>query len=257
VTLLSLKTRRLALRLALLIGAFGVLGSLQTLAAQSGISVNLNGENGLNDVGTGIQIVVVMTLLTLAPTLILLMSSFLRVVIVLSFVRQALGTPTTPSNQIIAGLAFFVTLFIMSPVISEVYDTAYVPLQNEQITSAQALEIGSSTLKQFMLRQTRPNDIEFFLALSQQGPSRVGDLPLTTVVPAFILSELRTAFQMGVLIYIPFLVIDFVVASTLMSLGMMMMPPVMIALPFKLLLFVLVDGWYLILRSLVESFNYG
>ena len=231
--------------------------SVSTLGAQTGLSLELNGQDGLDDVGVGIQIVVLMTLLTLAPTLILLMSSFLRVVIVLGFVRQALGTPTTPSNQILLGLAFFVTLFIMAPVTNEIYESAYLPMEAEQITSKQALAAATATMKQFMLRQTRPSDLEFFLALSQQGPSRVGDLPLTTVVPAFILSELRTAFQMGVLIYIPFLVIDFLVASTLMSLGMMMMPPVMIALPFKLLLFVLVDGWYLILRSLVESFNYG
>ncbi len=250
-------------RIFIVFALFLFLGG-EALAQESGSAFNpsnlslqldLNGKDGLGDVGVGIQIVVLMTLLTLAPTLILLMTSFIRIVIVLGFVRQALGTQTTPSNQIIVGLSLFLTFFIMGPVWTNIYQDAVVPYTEETITSKEAFSISTGEIKAFMLRQTRIEDVEFFLALSKIGPTRVNDLPLTVVVPAFVLSELRTAFQMGVLIFIPFLVIDFVVASTLMSLGMMMMPPVMISLPFKLLLFVLVDGWYLILRSLVQSFS--
>jgi len=229
----------------------------QSAAGADGLSLNLelNGQNGVTDVGVGIQIVVLMTLLTLAPTILLLMTSFIRITIVLGFIRQALGTQQAPSNQILIGLSLFLTLFIMTPTWNRIYSEAVVPFNNKEITSGEALEFGTNEMKQFMLRQTRIEDVEFFLAISDLGPTRVEDLPLTVVMPAFVLSELRTAFQMGVLIFIPFLVIDFVVASTLMSLGMMMMPPVMISLPFKLLLFVLVDGWFLILRSLVQSFS--
>lgn len=224
-------------------------------AGELSLRLDLNGRDGLADVGVGIQIVVLMTLLTLAPTILLLMTSFIRITIVLGFVRQALGTQQTPSNQVLIGLALFLTLFIMGPVWNRIYAQAVEPYNAGTLTSGEALNIASSEMKGFMLKQTRPNDLEFFLALANSGPTRVDELPLNIVVPAFVMSELRTAFQMGVLIYIPFLVIDFVVASTLMSLGMMMMPPVMISLPFKLLLFVLVDGWYLILRSLVQSFT--
>lgn len=234
----------------------GLIGQ-ESVGGADGFNLNLsmNGQDGVTDVGVGIQIVVIMTLLTLAPTILLLMTSFIRITIVLSFIRQALGTQNAPSNQVLIGLSLFLTLFIMSPVWNRVYTSAVVPYNTKEITSSEALSIGANEMKGFMLRQTRIEDVEFFLALSELGPTRVEDLPLTVVMPAFVLSELRTAFQMGVLIFIPFLVIDFVVASTLMSLGMMMMPPVMISLPFKLLLFVLVDGWYLILRSLVQSFS--
>ncbi|KAF0096125.1 MAG: flagellar biosynthetic protein FliP [Puniceicoccaceae bacterium 5H] len=220
------------------------------------LELSLNGQDGVNDVGVGIQIVVLMTLLTLAPTIILLMTSFVRIVIVLGFVRQAIGTPTAPPNQVIVGLALILTFFIMSPVWQRINEQAVQPYQEESITSGEALDIATTEMKGFMLNQTRREDIEFFLSISQQGPTAVNDLPLSVVAPSFLLSEMRTAFQMGVIIFIPFLVIDFVVASTLMSLGMMMMPPVMISLPFKILLFVLVDGWTLVLQGLVESFNF-
>jgi len=218
-------------------------------------SINLGGENGGGDVNVAIQLLFVMTLLTLAPSIIILMTSFTRIVIVLGFVRNALGVQQAPSNQIVIGLSLFLTLFLMGPLWSKVYSEAVVPYMEEQATATQALEVGGEYLKGFMLKQTRSTDIEFFLGLAGEGPTNIDKIPFRVVVPAFIISELRTAFQMGFLIFIPFIVIDFIVASTLMAMGMMMMPPVIISLPFKLLLFVLVDGWYLIVRSLVESFN--
>ncbi|GAB4270143.1 MAG TPA: flagellar biosynthetic protein FliP [Opitutae bacterium] len=211
------------------------------------------GEGG--DVSVAIQLLFVMTILTLAPSIIILMTSFTRIVIVLGFVRNALGVQQAPSNQIIIGLALFLTFFLMGPLWGNIYSKAVVPYMDGSATSTQALDVGGSYLKSFMLKQTRSGDIEFFLGLAGMGPTDVEEVPFRVVVPAFILSELRTAFQMGFLIFIPFIVIDFIVASTLMAMGMMMMPPVIISLPFKLLLFVLVDGWYLVVRSLVQSFN--
>jgi len=183
------------------------------------------------------------------------MTSFTRIVIVLGFLRTALGVQGAPSNQIIIGMSIFLTMFIMAPIATRVNNEALQPYMDKQISLEVAVEKGSAPLRQFMLKQTRPSEIDFFLGISGQGPTKVDQLPMTVVIPSFVVSELRTSFQMGFLIFIPFLVIDFVVASTLMSMGMMMMPPVMISLPFKLLLFVLVDGWHLVIKSLVESFG--
>jgi flagellar biosynthetic protein FliP len=183
------------------------------------------------------------------------MTSFTRIVIVLGFVRSAIGVQAAPSNQVIIGLSLFLTLFIMAPVGTQMNDEALKPYLAKQITTEQAFERASGPLRQFMVKQTHTAEIDFFLVLSGRGPTKIDNVPLTVIAPAFIVSELRTAFQMGFLVFIPFLVIDFLVASTLMSMGMMMMPPVMISLPFKLLLFVLVDGWHLVVRSLVESFT--
>jgi flagellar biosynthetic protein FliP len=185
----------------------------------------------------------------------MLMTSFTRIVIVLGFVRNALGLQQAPSNQIVIGLAFFLTLFLMGNVWDNVYTQAITPYMDKKISSLQALDVASGHLKTFMLKQTKPKDVEFFLGLAGGGSSTIGGLPLKVVVPAFILSELKTAFQMGFMIFIPFLVIDFLVASTLMAMGMMMMPPAILSMPFKLLLFVLVDGWYLVVRSIVQSFS--
>ena len=182
------------------------------------------------------------------------MTCFTRIVIVLGFVRTALGIPTVPSNQILTGLSLFLTFFIMGPVFDRVYDQALKPYMAGQITSVTALDRGCGPLKEFMLKQTRPRDIEYFLQLGGYGPTAVKDLPLRVVIPSFVISELQTAFQMGFMLFLPFLVIDFLVSSVLMALGMMMMPPVTIALPLKLLLFVLVDGWHLVVQSLVQSF---
>lgn len=185
----------------------------------------------------------------------MLMTSFTRIVIVMGFVRSAIGVQGAPSNQIIVGLSLFLTFFIMAPVGKRINEDALQPYMAKTITTQQAMERASAPLRSFMLKQTRPSEIDFFLGLSGRGPTKVDELPLNVVAPAFIVSELRTAFQMGFLVFIPFLVVDFLVSSTLMSMGMMMMPPIMISLPFKLLLFVLVDGWHLVVRSLVESFG--
>jgi flagellar biosynthetic protein FliP len=196
-----------------------------------------------------------MTFLTLAPSIVMLMTSFTRIVIVLGFVRTALGVQNAPSNQIIVGLALFLTIFIMAPIGNRINAEAIQPYMAKSISAGQAYDRATVPLKQFMLKQTRPSELDFFLGLSGAGPTKVEDLSMSTVVPAFIVSELRTSFQMGFLIFIPFIIIDFIVSSSLMSMGMMMMPPTMIAMPFKLLLFVLVDGWHLVIRSLVESFG--
>jgi flagellar biosynthetic protein FliP len=219
------------------------------------LNIGLEGGSGqAGEVSVAVQIVIVMTLLSVAPSIVLLMTSFTRIVIVLGFVRTALGTPSAPSNQIIVGLSLFLTLFLMGPIVDRVNDEALRPYLDGKITSIQALDLASAPLKQFMLKQTRTRDIEYFLQLGGFGPTAVKDLPMRVVIPAFVISELQTAFQMGFLLFLPFLVIDFLVSSVLMALGMMMMPPVTIALPLKLLLFVLVDGWHLVVRSLVQSF---
>jgi flagellar biosynthetic protein FliP len=219
-----------------------------------GFNLSIGGGSEPANVSAAIQIVVVMTLLTLAPSIVMLMTSFTRIIIVLGFVRSAIGVQGAPSNQILIGISLFLTMFIMAPVGKRINDEALQPYLAKQLTSEQALERASTPLRQFMIKQTRPGEIDFLLGLSGRGPTKVEDVPLNVIAPAFVISELRTAFQMGFLVFIPFLVIDFLVASTLMSMGMMMMPPVMISLPFKLLLFVLVDGWHLVIRSLVESF---
>jgi len=185
----------------------------------------------------------------------MLMTSFTRIVIVLGFVRTAIGVPSAPSNQIIVGLSLFLTFFLMGPTIDRIHVEALKPYMDGQMTSSVALDKATVPLKEFMLRQTRTRDLEFFLQLGRFPPTKVQDLPLRVIVPSFVISELQTAFQMGFLVFLPFLVIDFIVSSVLMSLGMMMMPPSVVSLPFKLLLFVLVDGWHLVTKSIVESFH--
>jgi flagellar biosynthetic protein FliP len=219
------------------------------------LSLSLDGAEKPAQMSVAVQIVIVMTLLTLAPSIVLLMTSFTRIVIVLGFVRTAIGVPSAPSNQIILGLSLFLTLFIMGPVVDRVQKEALQPYLDGHLTATDALERAGEPLKEFMLKQTRTSDLEYFLELGRFGPTAVKDLPLRVVIPSFVISELQTAFQMGFLLFLPFLVIDFLVASVLMSLGMMMMPPNVVSLPFKLLLFVLVDGWHLIVRSLVQSFT--
>jgi flagellar biosynthetic protein FliP len=218
------------------------------------LNIGLEGSRQPGEVSVAIQIVIVMTLLSVAPSIVLLMTSFTRIVIVLGFVRTALGTPSAPSNQIIVGLSLFLTFFLMGPVIDRVNNEALRPYLDGKLSSVDALDRATLPLKQFMLKQTRTRDVEYFLELGGYGPTALKDLPIRVVVPAFVISELQTAFQMGFLLFLPFLVIDFLVSSVLMALGMMMMPPATISLPLKLLLFVLVDGWHLVVRSLVQSF---
>jgi flagellar biosynthetic protein FliP len=219
------------------------------------LNIGLEGTGEKGEVSIALQILVIMTLLSVAPSIVLLMTSFTRIVIVLGFVRTALGTPSAPSNQIVVGLSLFLTFFLMGPIFDRVQDEALRPYLAGQITSVEAIDKAVVPLKQFMLKQTRSRDVEYFLELGGFGPTAVKDLPMRVVIPAFVISELQTAFQMGFLLFLPFLVIDFLVSSVLMALGMMMMPPVTVALPLKLLLFVLVDGWHLVVRSLVQSFG--
>ena len=218
------------------------------------LNIGLEGTGQPGQISVAVQIVLVMTLLSVAPSIVLLMTTFTRIVIVLGFVRTALGTPSAPSNQIVVGLSLFLTFFLMGPVFDRVHKEALTPYLDGKITVTQALDQATGPLKEFMLKQTRTRDLEYFLELGGFGPTAVKDLPIRVVIPAFVISELQTAFQMGFLLFLPFLVIDFLVSSVLMALGMMMMPPVTIALPLKLLLFVLVDGWHLVVKSLVQSF---
>ncbi|MGA1163971.1 MAG: flagellar type III secretion system pore protein FliP, partial [bacterium] len=208
-----------------------------------------------SQVGTTLQIVFLLTLLTLAPALLIMTTSFTRFVIVFSFLRQALGTPQTPSNQIVVGLALFLTIFVMMPVYQEINENALQPYLDNRITQEIFLERTSIPVKRFMQQYTREKDLALFMKITNlPRPRTIDDVPVWVVIPAFVLSELKTAFQIGFVIYIPFLVIDMVVASVLMAMGMMMLPPIMISLPFKLMLFVLVDGWHLLVGSMVKSF---
>ncbi|QKS71425.1 flagellar type III secretion system pore protein FliP [Paenalkalicoccus suaedae] len=202
-----------------------------------------------------VQLVLVLTVLSLAPAILILMTSFTRIVIVLSFVRSGLATQQMPPNQVIIGLALFMTFFIMAPIFSEVNENALQPLFDGELTQEEAFNEAATPMKEFMAQHTREKDLALFMGYAgEPRPESLDDIPLTALVPAFAISELKTAFQIGFMIFVPFLVIDMVVASVLMSMGMMMLPPVMIALPFKILLFVLVDGWHLVVRSLLFSF---
>jgi flagellar biosynthetic protein FliP len=228
--------------------------SAQTATNGYNLNLCLNGVGGPGDVDSAIKVLAIMTLLTLAPSIILLMTCFTRIVIVLSFVRSALSLQGTPSSQIIVGLSLFLTFFIMSPVWEKIDHDALTPYRAKQITGEEALDRATGPIRGFMLKQTRPKDVELFIALAKTGPIPPEKLPLKIVIPSFIISELRTAFQMGFLLFVPFILIDLVVATVLMSMGMMMMPPMTISLPLKILLFVLVDGWHLIVSSIVQSF---
>lgn len=220
------------------------------------ISLTLGGEDGGARLDTAVEIVLLMTLLSLAPALLILLTSFTRIVIVLGFLRQAMGTNQMPSNQIIIGLALFLTFVIMGPVFQRINDEALQPYLAEEIGQQEAFGRAAAPLKGFMLDQVREKDVALFLELTgREAPENPEDLPLLIVVPSFVLGELKMAFQIGFVLFLPFLIIDMVVASVLMSMGMMMLPPVLISLPFKVLLFVLVDGWYLIVRSLVSAFQ--
>ena len=210
------------------------------------------------DGSNAVQLLLFIGGISLVPALLLTVTGFTRILIVLSFIRTGLGTPTAPPNQVLVGIAFFLTLFVMTPTIKTIKHDAYDPLQKGAITQEVALKRAEAPLREFMFNQTRDKDIALFVRLSGEKVSDVKtrrDVPTQVLIPAFIISELKTAFQIGFLIFLPFLVIDLVVSSTLMSMGMMMLPPAFISLPFKILLFVLVDGWDLVTRSLVESFH--
>jgi len=215
-----------------------------------------NGPDGQQEYSVSLQILLIMTALSFIPAFVILMTSFTRIIIVFSILRQALGLQQTPSNQVLTGMALFLTMFIMAPVFDRVNQDALQPYLKEQMTAQQAIDKAQGPLKDFMLAQTRQSDLDLFMRLSKRtdiaGPDQV---PLTILVPAFVTSELKTAFQIGFMIFIPFLIIDLVVASVLMAMGMMMLSPLIISLPFKIMLFVLVDGWALIMGTLAGSFG--
>jgi flagellar biosynthetic protein FliP len=213
------------------------------------------GPGGAATYSVTLQILLVMTLLTLLPAILLSMTAFTRIVIVLSILRQALGTPTTPPNQVMIGLALFMTFFIMSPVFNQSWTDGVKPYMDGQLAAEPAIERSLKPLRGFMLKQTRDEDLATFARISGQGPfATPDDVPLAVLIPTFITSELKTAFQIGFMVFIPFLIIDLVVASVLMSMGMMMLSPMLVSLPFKIMLFVLVDGWTLLMGTLAESF---
>ena len=217
--------------------------------------MNLFASGDADTVSTSVKLLLLLTVLSLAPSILILMTCFTRIVIVLGFVRTALSTQQMPPTQVLIGLSLFITFFVMAPVFSEVNDEALQPLFKDEIKLEEAYEKAAGPFKVFMSKHTRQKDLQLFLEYSKaDAPKTIEDIPLTTLVPAFAISELKTAFQIGFMIFIPFLVIDMIVASVLMSMGMMMLPPVMISLPFKILLFVMVDGWYLVVKSLLQSF---
>lgn len=248
----SRQKRRVA-RKALLCTAviFTVLLCLPQPASAAAVDIDING-NGAST----LEIIEMLTVLALLPSILIMTTCFTRIVIVLSFLRNALGLQQTPPNQVLIGISLFLTLFIMSPVVTKINTDAYQPYKAEQITQEEFLQKASVPMKEFMLKNTKKEDLNLFVGLSKTDSSTpVDQMPITVVIPAFMTSELKRAFIMGFLIYIPFLIIDMIVSSTLMSMGMIMLPPAMVSLPFKLLLFVLVDGWDLLFKTLAAGFN--
>lgn len=219
-------------------------------------SIQVGIGHGQGGIGSAIQILLLVTLISLAPSLVIMLTSFTRIIVVLGFVRSAIGVPQTPPNQVLTGLAMFLTFFVMTPTFSMINDTALQPLLANKITQAQALDRAQAPIRQFMFKQVRTSDLALMVyAAREPRPRTQADVPTLVLIPAFILSELHTAFEIGFMIFLPFLVIDIVVSSALMAMGMMMLPPTTISLPFKLLLFVMVDGWHLVVQSLLAGFH--
>ena len=250
-SVISGRSRLLALGLGF--GAATILGADPALAQT--LSLDLGGEDG-STTGRIVQLIALITVLSLAPSILVMMTSFTRIVVVLSFLRSALGIQQTPPNSVLISLALFLTLFIMMPTLEDVYDQALVPLISEDIDEMEALDRASEPVKTFMLGHVREEDLGLFLEMAETGPLESPEAtPMRALIPAFMISELRRAFEIGFLLFLPFLVIDMVVASVLMSMGMMMLPPILISLPFKLIFFVMVDGWHLVAGSLVQSYG--
>jgi len=247
-------------KLLLLLALSGLVLVVVPTAAQAqgvpSVSVEVGQSEDPDDLSTTLQIVILLIVLSLAPSILIMVTSFVRIAVVLSFLRQAMGSQQMPPNQLMVGLALIVSLFIMSPVISQSYENGVKPYLDEQISGEEAFDLAVEPFREFMLAQTREQDLALFVNMANlEQPDNPDELPLQVLVPGFVISELRTAFQIAFVVFVPFLVIDMVVASVLMSMGMMMLPPIIVSLPFKLLLFVLVDGWYLLVKSLVESFR--
>ena len=243
----------IASALVILSGVFSPAYSQSVPIPSIRIAIGESEEPG--DLAVTLKILFLITILSIAPTILIMLTSFTRMVVVFSFLRHAMGTQQMPPNQVIVSLSLFLTFFVMTPVWQEINDNALKPFLAKEISYETALDRAAEPLKTFMLRQTRKKDLSLLMKVSKiKKPTGVSDVPLTTLIPSFVISELRMAFQIGFLIYVPFLILDMVVACVLLSMGMMMLPPIMISLPFKLLLFVLVDGWYLIVGSLIRSF---
>jgi len=243
-------------RLALLLALAGLAGSAAAAEPVLNALTATPGPGGSTNYSISVQTLLILTLLSFLPAALLMMTSFTRIVIVLGLTRQALGTPTIPPGQVVIGLSLFLTFFIMAPAFDRAYNDAYVPYTKDQLTFEQALSKGGEPFRKFMLKQTRESDIALFVSLSgEPKPETAEAVPYKVLVPAYVISELKTAFQIGFIVFIPFIIIDMVVASVLMSLGMVMLSPQVVSLPFKLMLFVLVDGWSLLIGSLVSSFQ--
>lgn len=245
--------------LTLITGLILFLLPTQSIAANLDISAFTVKSNpdGTQDYSLSLQVVILMTLLSFLPSILVMMTSFTRIVIVLAILRQAIGLQTSPSNQVLIGIAFFMTIFVMTPVFDDMYTQAIEPYMNDKIQARDAFEIAQKPLHKFMLDQTRMTDLNAFSEFANIKIDKLEDVPMRVVIPAFIVSELKTAFQIGFMLFLPFLIIDLVVASILMAMGMMMLSPMIVSLPFKLMLFVLVDGWSLIMGTLMSSFGLG
>jgi len=242
-------------RVARAVSLFMVLGRVALAAGKSPSVLGINMGKDAQAMGVPMQIVILLTLLTLLPAVLMAVSPFLRITIVLHFLRQALGTQTTPSNQVLAGIALFLTMLVVSPVASDMYRQGWEPFEKNQLTGQQAFDAGAKPLKAFLMRFVREKDLKLFIDISHTpAPHNASDVELRVLIPAYILSELKTGFQIGAVLFLPFLIIDMVVASVTLSIGMIQLPPVMISAPFKILLFVLADGWNLVIGSLMKGF---
>jgi flagellar biosynthetic protein FliP len=248
-----MKYFKVILLVVILLAVLGNTASAQTLPK---ISIGVEESEDAKDLSVTLQILLLLTILTLAPAIIIMLTSFVRIVVIFSFLRHAIGTHQMPPNQILVGLAIILTAFIMAPTITQINEKALQPYLQDEITQREAYDSGIKPLREFMLKQVREKDLALFVSLSGvPKPEKPEDIPTYLIIPGFVISELRVAFQISFVLFIPFLIIDMVVASVLMSMGMLMLPPIMVSLPFKILLFVLVDGWYMIIKSVVTSFN--
>ena len=253
-----MRKKKLLTFLILTLLCFGVLSSVAFAAPGISISDNgitINSTDDPQEISSSIKLLILLTVLSLLPSILIMMTSFTRIMIILSFLRNSMGTQQIPPNQVVIGLALFLTFFVMTPVMTDINENALQPFTENQITIEQAIDHSEDSIKNFMLKYTRDKDLALFAGIAKvEAPENLTDLPLTVVTPAYMISELNTAFRMGFMLYIPFIVIDMVVASVLMSMGMMMLPPVMISMPFKILLFLLVDGWNLLTETIIKSF---
>ncbi|MEA3546422.1 MAG: flagellar type III secretion system pore protein FliP [Thermodesulfobacteriota bacterium] len=252
----GLQVKKIIIPLLLILSAITFWSAIAEAVTLPTVQVGLQETDDPKDVATIIEILLIFTILSVAPAILLMTTCFTRLVIAFSFLRSAMGTQQMPPSQVLIGLSLFLTLFIMSPVLKQINDQAVKPYMSEEVNLEQAFKSGLQPLRGFMFKQTREKDLALFLSMAKlEKPANKAEVPSSILIPAFMISELKTAFQIGFILFLPFLVIDMVVASVLLSMGMMMLPPVMVSLPFKLLLFVLVDGWHLIVGSLVQSFG--